>query len=143
MLVAQRLDQQIDAWQMPQGGILKNETPEHAALRELKEEIGTSHVTVLAESKTWYKYDLPQHLAIKVWRGKYRGQIQKWFAMEFLGKDSSINPSSVEQPEFNEWRWVDIEILPSLAIDFKKEIYEAISMEFSQLALNLRTKKCY
>lgn len=143
VLVAQRLDQQSAAWQMPQGGIHKNEPPEYAALRELEEEIGTSNVKVLAQTKKWYKYDLPQHLASKVWQGRYRGQIQKWFAMEFLGEDSSIDPSSVEQPEFDKWRWVDLEVVPSLAINFKKEIYESISDEFSELALNLRTKKCY
>ena len=137
VFVAQRIDQKAIAWQMPQGGIEKDENPREAALRELEEEIGTSDVRVLGETRDWHSYDLPRHLADKIWAGRYRGQIQKWFAMEYLGKDSAINTSGVKNPEFSEWRWVEPVILPSLAVKFKKEIYQTIVNEFSLLAPKL------
>jgi len=136
VFVAQRIDQKTGGWQMPQGGIHKGETPREAALRELEEEIGTSNVRVLGESHNWHSYDLPKHIAAKIWNGQYRGQIQKWFAMEYLDQDSAINTSGVPTPEFSEWRWVELEILPSLAIHFKKIIYRAIVQEFSIFAPN-------
>jgi putative (di)nucleoside polyphosphate hydrolase len=95
-------------------------------------------VEILAESKDWHRYDLPSYLADKIWDGRFRGQTQKWFAMEFLGEDSAIKPSDVDKPEFSEWRWVELELLPSLAISFKKEIYQSIAEEFSALANTLR-----
>ena len=122
---------------MPQGGIHKDESPRQAAVRELEEEIGTSDVRVLGESQSWYSYDLPEHLTGKIWNGEYRGQIQKLFAMEYLGKDSTINTSGVDNPEFSEWRWVELITLPSLAVYFKKDIYQAIVHEFATLASNL------
>lgn len=137
VFVAQRIDQKAIAWQMPQGGIHTDENPREAALRELEEEIGTSDVKILGETQGWHSYDLPRHLADKIWDGQYRGQIQKWFAMEYLGKDSAINTSGVNNPEFSEWRWVELAMLPSLAIHFKKEIYQIIVSEFSALAPNL------
>ena len=138
VFVAQRLDQNENAWQMPQGGMENRETPSEAAIRELEEEIGTSNVRFLAESKDWHRYDLPSSLADNIWGGRFRGQTQKWFAMEFLGKDSAIKPSDVDKPEFSEWRWVELELLPSLAIPFKKAIYQSIAEEFSPLAKTLR-----
>ena len=138
VFVAQRLDQNENAWQMPQGGMENGETPSEAAIRELEEEIGTSDVRFLAESKDWHHYDLPLYLADKIWEGRFRGQTQKWFAMEFLGEDSVIKPSDVDKPEFSEWRWVELGILPSLAISFKKSIYQSIAEEFAALSSTLR-----
>ena len=141
MFVAQRIDQEEDAWQMPQGGIERNESPSEAARRELEEEIGTANVRTLKESKNWYNYDFPAHLAGKVWKGRFRGQSQKWFAMEFMGEYSEIDPMGVDYPEFTDWRWVDLACLPSLAISFKKETYQSIALEFSVLSEALRANK--
>ena len=138
VFVAQRLDQKENAWQMPQGGMEKTETPSEAAIRELEEEIGTADVKILAESKDWHRYDLPSYLADKIWDGRFRGQTQKWLAMEFLGEDSAIKPSDVDKPEFSEWRWVELEVIPSLAVSFKKEIYQSITDEFAEFAITLR-----
>ena len=141
VFVAQRIDQKEDAWQMPQGGIDLDESPSEAALRELEEEIGTANVRPLSESRNWYHYDFPSHLAGKTWKGRFRGQTQKWFAMEFLGEHSEIDPMGVEHPEFADWRWVDLARLPSLAVSFKKDIYQSVALEFAALGEALRTNK--
>ena len=140
VLVGKRVDQITEAWQMPQGGIDENEEPLEAALRELEEEINTANVEILAESKNWYKYDLPNNLRAKLWKGKYRGQNQKWFAMKYLGEDNQIQPQSVEKPEFSDWKWIDIEDLPRVAINFKQDIYQSISIEFYEISKSLKEK---
>ena len=140
VLVGKRIDQISEAWQMPQGGIDLNEEPLEAALRELEEEINTANVEILAESKNWYQYDLPKNLRGKLWKGKYRGQNQKWFAMKYLGEDNEIQPQSVKKPEFDDWKWVDIEDLPRVAIKFKQDIYRSISVEFYEISKSLREK---
>ena len=140
VLVGKRIDQITEAWQMPQGGIDENEEPLEAALRELKEEINTANVEILAESKNWYTYDLPKNLREKLWKGMYRGQNQKWFAMKYLGDDNQIQPQSVEKPEFNDWKWIDIEDLPRVAIKFKQDIYRSISVEFYEISKSLKQK---
>ena len=140
VLVGKRIDQISEAWQMPQGGIDANEEPLEAALRELEEEINTANVEILAESKNWYQYDLPKNLRGKLWKGKYRGQNQKWFAMKYLGEDNEIQPQSVQKPEFDDWKWVDIEDLPRVAIKFKQDIYRSISVEFYEISKSLREK---
>ena len=140
VLVGKRIDQITEAWQMPQGGIDENEEPLEAALRELEEEINTANVEILAESKNWYKYDLPSNLRGKLWKGKYRGQNQKWFAMKYLGEDNQIQPQSVEKPEFSDWKWIDIEDLPRVAINFKQDIYHSISIEFYEISKSLKEK---
>lgn len=133
VFVAKRIDMKIgEAWQMPQGGIDDGENPRNAALRELEEEIGTNKAEIIAESKGWLSYDLPDELVPNVWGGKYRGQSQKWFALTFTGKDSDININT-KHPEFSEWKWVEHTELPNLIVPFKKRLYQAIVREFSPL----------
>ena len=122
-----------DAWQMPQGGIDAGETPRAAALRELKEEVGTDNVLLLAESRDWLAYDLPPEIAGRLWGGRFRGQTQKWFACRFAGADTEIDIATAE-PEFSEWRWVAMGTLPDLAIEFKRDIYRRLVAEFGHLA---------
>ncbi len=131
--LGQRIDTP-DAWQMPQGGIDADEDPAAAALRELHEEIGCDNVQLLAETDGWLKYDLPPALAAKMWGGKYRGQMQKWFAFRFLGSDDEIDIHGVKKPEFNAWRWADIGEIVGLIVDFKRPLYEAIVAEFRQFS---------
>lgn len=133
VFVGQRIDQEVEAWQMPQGGIDPGEEPLTAALRELKEEIGTDNASLLAESRGWLDYDLPPDLADKVWKGRYRGQTQKWFALRFLGHDSEIDLQT-EHPEFNAWRWAPMADLPDLIVPFKRDNYVKIVAEFRHLA---------
>lgn len=133
VFVARRIDMKIgEAWQMPQGGIDAGEEPRHAAMRELEEEIGTARAEIIAESKGWLNYDLPDELVAKVWGGKYRGQTQKWFALRFTGSDRDINIATAN-PEFSEWKWVKHNELPEIIVPFKKKLYEDIVREFSPL----------
>jgi putative (di)nucleoside polyphosphate hydrolase len=136
ILVAQRIDTMNTAWQMPQGGIENNETPQEAALRELKEEIGTNKAVVISETTAWLRYSFPMNLQKSLWSGKYRGQEQKWFLMRFIGEDKDINLNT-KHPEFSNWKWVKIQILEDIVIDFKKEMYKKIVREFSQTIVNL------
>jgi len=131
--VGRRIDVLEEAWQMPQGGVDARETPRRAALRELKEEVGTDKAKVVAESRSWLYYDLPRDLAPRLWGGKYRGQRQKWFAMRFEGEDSDIDLAT-QVPEFSEWRWMPIERLPFLIVPFKRPIYDAVVAEFGAVA---------
>ena len=130
-----------DAWQMPQGGIDAGEEPRSAALRELEEEIGTNDARIVAETAGWLSYDLPAELVGKVWKGKYRGQTQKWFALEFTGADSDIHPTEVEHPEFDEWRWCTADELSGLAVAFKRDIYNAVVGELAPVIKRLRNAK--
>lgn len=132
VFVAQRRDTRADAWQMPQGGIDKGETPRDAALRELEEETGTAKAEIIAESCRWLAYDLPADLVPRVWGGRYRGQTQKWFVMRFLGQDSDIDLET-ESPEFTAWRWAACEQLPSLIVPFKRQLYREVLEEFAGL----------
>lgn len=121
------------AWQMPQGGIDKGEAPRDAALRELEEETGTANVEYLAETPHWLKYDLPDDLQRRAWKGKWRGQMQKWFAYRYLGRDSEIDVLGVEKPEFDRWRWVEPHEVPVLIVGFKRPVYEALLEEFAPI----------
>ena len=132
VFVGRRADVPFEAWQMPQGGIDPGETPLEAALRELREEVGTDAVELLAESRVWRSYDLPPDLRRRVWGGRFHGQTQKWFAFRFLGQESDID---VHQPhrEFTAWRWVDPEQLIREIVPFKRDVYESVVEEFRHL----------
>jgi putative (di)nucleoside polyphosphate hydrolase len=130
--VGRRIDQREESWQMPQGGIDAGETPRQAAFRELKEEIGTDKAEILAESRDWLSYELPPKMRSKVWRGRYRGQKQKWFAMRFLGHDRDIDIAA-HHPEFNAWKWIPPDDLIRLIVPFKRELYREIVTEFAPL----------
>jgi len=131
VFVAERLDTP-DAWQMPQGGIDKGEDPETAALRELEEEIGTNKARFLGRTEGWLTYDLPDDLIGKVWKGKYRGQKQIWYAFAFEGSDSDINIET-EHPEFARWQWVELQQIVDLIVPFKRDIYAEIVRQFKKL----------
>jgi putative (di)nucleoside polyphosphate hydrolase len=132
VFVARRIDMAEEAWQMPQGGIDSGEEARDAAFRELKEEIGTDKATILAESRSWLRYDLPTELAAKAWAGRYRGQRQKWFAMRFIGSDSDIDLAT-HHPEFSDWKWTTPASLPQFIIPFKRQLYADILAEFAPL----------
>lgn len=132
IFIAQRIDMRAEAWQMPQGGIDEGEDPKTAAMRELGEEIGTNNAEIIAESKDWLTYDLPEALVPEIWGGKYRGQCQKWFAMRFLGKDSEINLET-EHPEFLRWQWAEPAQVPLLIVPFKQALYRQILQEFAAI----------
>jgi putative (di)nucleoside polyphosphate hydrolase len=136
VLVGRRIDVQPEAWQMPQGGIEPGEEPLDAALRELGEEIGTANVEVLAESVGWHRYDLPPHLIGKAWQGRWRGQLQKWFVMRFLGDDSDINVATAS-PEFAAWKWMAASQIPGIVVEFKRQLYADILAEFGGPQLGL------
>lgn len=124
-------------WQMPQGGIDPGEEPEAAAFRELFEETNIKQATLIAEAPDWYTYDLPREMLTRAWRGGYRGQTQRWFALRFTGEDSEIN---VKRPgggrhasEFDEWRWEDLARTPELIIPFKRPVYEKVASAFAHI----------
>ena len=133
VFVGRRIDQTVEGWQMPQGGIDPGETPAVAALRELKEEIGTDKAELVREMDEWLTYDLPAHLLGAALKGRYRGQRQKWLAMRFQGTDSDINIRT-EEPEFAEWKWLAMEALPRLIVPFKRDTYTKVIEEFRDLA---------
>lgn len=120
------------AWQMPQGGIDPGETPHAAALRELEEEVGTDKAVILAEMAEWLRYDLPDELVGVAWHGRYRGQMQKWYAMRFTGTDADINVRA-HHPEFDRWTWLRAEDLAAGIIAFKRDLYRAVVAEFAHL----------
>lgn len=130
----QRIDNPGPAWQMPQGGIDKGESPRDAALRELEEETGVPArlVTPLRESADWLSYDLPIDLASRIWKARYRGQAQKWFALRFEGTDADIDIAR-EHPEFSRWAWMAHDDLIARIVPFKRPVYEAVFVEFADL----------
>jgi putative (di)nucleoside polyphosphate hydrolase len=135
VFVGRRIDQTVEGWQMPQGGIDEGETPSEAGLREMKEEIGTDKAVILREHSDWLAYDLPPHLLGVALHGKYRGQKQKWLAMRFTGDDSDINIATPE-PEFAQWKWLAVEALPRLIVPFKRDTYAKVIAEFRDLAFS-------
>lgn len=133
VFVAQRLDSPGPAWQMPQGGIDKDESPLDAAWRELQEETGITSAELLAESRGWLRYDLPPDLATTLWKGRYRGQEQKWYAFRFTGDEREIDIEG-EHPEFSAWKWADFPTVPALIVPFKRALYQQVVQEFGHLA---------
>jgi putative (di)nucleoside polyphosphate hydrolase len=132
VFVGQRIDNPADAWQMPQGGIDEGEDPLAAAWREMKEEIGTDRAELVAESKDWLHYDLPGELADRIWKGRFRGQRQKWFAFRFRGSDLDIHIAT-EHPEFRAWKWAPMRELADMIVPFKRNLYRALMSEFAPL----------
>ena len=125
VFVGKRKDNPVDKWQMPQGGVNEGEDLTSAMKRELNEETGIQNIKILNEIDGWFEYELPNYLLGKIWRGKFRGQKQKWFIVKFLGNDEEINLEK-DKPEFIEWKWLDIEKLPNVIVDFKKKVYEKL-----------------
>lgn len=133
VFAGKRIDQTLEAWQMPQGGIDEGEDPQTAMRRELKEEIGTANVAVLREHPDWLFYDLPEHMIGVALQGRYRGQKLKFFALRFLGKDSEINVKTPHQ-EFSDWKWIEPGELGRIIAPFKREIYAKVIAAFADLA---------
>lgn len=127
VFVGQRLDSKLEAWQMPQGGIDEGEDAQVAAFRELEEETGVpAHLAeIIAETPDWHYYDLPDDMVGTIWKGRFCGQRQKWFAMRFLGSDNDV---AIDQPhpEFKAWRWAEVHTLVDLAVPFKRDLYRDI-----------------
>jgi putative (di)nucleoside polyphosphate hydrolase len=132
VFVGQRLDSTLEAWQMPQGGIDPGEAPIDAAVRELREETGVAadKVRLIAEHPEELLYDLPDDMIGKIWKGKWRGQRQRWFLFAFEGEDSDIDIQTSE-PEFRAWRWSDPADLPTMIVPFKKALYEQVLAGFA------------
>ena len=134
VFVAKRKDNPVDKWQMPQGGVENGENLQSAMYRELLEETSISKIQILKELNYWLEYELPKNLVGIIWKGKYRGQRQKWFIVKYLGKDSEININT-KNPEFIEWKWLDIKKLTSVIVDFKKKVYEKLVIELEDLTV--------
>ena len=135
VFVGKRIDNPNKFWQMPQGGVNKNENFLDAAKRELEEETGIKTVEIIKELNEWLIYYLPKKLIDKIWKGKYIGQKQKWFIMRFLGKNDEINIKT-KNPEFLNWKWVEPSDLPKVVVDFKVNIYKKLAKELIHLNLN-------
>ena len=134
VFVGQRLDRDTEAWQMPQGGGDPGEDPRDAALRELEEETGITRdlVRVEAETAEWLPYDLPHDLVPRIWKGRFRGQEQKWFLLRFQGRDDQVKIQT-EHPEFSEWRWLEADAMLEGIVPFKREVYARVLGEFGEL----------
>ncbi len=131
VFTGQRIDSPAPAWQMPQGGIDKGENPEDAAFRELWEETGVTRdlAEVIDSTDDWIKYDLPAELVGKLWRGRYRGQKQKWYLMRFLGSDDQVDITQKPQ-EFSKWQWIPMDELVEQIVPFKRHVYTAVVAAF-------------
>ena len=132
VLVAKRIDNQKNYWQMPQGGVDKDEDYLTAAYRELEEETSIKSVALIKELDGLITYELPKNLIGIIWKGRYRGQEQKWFLMRFIGKNNEININT-ENPEFCEWKWIDLENITDLVVDFKLHVYEEVKEKVKKI----------
>ena len=128
VLVGKRKDNPIDKWQMPQGGVNKEEDLYSAMRRELYEETSITSFRLIREIDKWLTYELPENLKGKIWKGKFRGQKQKWYILRFTGDDKEINVKT-KDPEFIDWKWIKIDELPQSIVDFKKKVYEDLVEE--------------
>lgn len=124
----------VNPWQMPQGGIDKDENPRDAAMRELEEETGVRNVEIVGETPDWLTYDLPAEAIGVALKGKYRGQKQMWYAMKFLGHDNEINisPDQGEKPEFDAWKWTAVDDITDMVVPFKRDVYTQVVSAFRQ-----------
>ena len=132
VFVAKRIDNPKNFWQMPQGGVDDNENYQEAALRELKEETSVESVKLIKEIDQKLTYILPDHLIGIIWKGKFKGQTQKWFVMRFIGNESEININT-KKPEFLDWKWINLEDLPKIAVSFKLDVYKNLKHEVSKI----------
>ena len=132
VFVAKRIDNPKDFWQMPQGGVDKGEDFLSAAYRELEEETNIKNVKLIKELDGMTTYELPKNLLGIIWKGKYRGQKQKWFLMKFLGNDDEINLKT-NKPEFLDWKWVDLEMITKFVVDFKLHVYREIESKVKKI----------
>ena len=132
VFVGKRKDNPGDKWQMPQGGVDKGEDFITAMRRELIEETSIKNIKILKEIQNMYQYELPKNLVGIIWKGKFRGQRQKWFITKFLGKDDEINLDT-QHPEFIDWKWINPNDLPDVIVDFKKELYLNLLKEINQV----------
>ena len=131
IFVGKRKDNPVDKWQMPQGGVNKNESFLTAMKRELDEETSIKNIQIIKELNGWFQYELPKNLLGIIWKGKFRGQKQKWFIVQFVGKENEINLKT-KNPEFIEWKWIKMDELPKVIVDFKKDVYEKILIELKK-----------
>ena len=132
VFVAKRIDNPKNFWQMPQGGVDGGENYYEAALRELKEETSVASVELIQEIDKKLTYILPDHLIGIIWRGRFKGQTQKWFVMRFIGNESEININT-KNPEFLDWKWIDLEDLTKIAVNFKLDVYKNLKQEVSKI----------
>jgi putative (di)nucleoside polyphosphate hydrolase len=132
VFVGKRIDNPVNFWQMPQGGVDDNENLLYAANRELKEETGVKSTKLIKEIDNWLTYELPKNLLGKIWKGKYRGQKQKWFIMRFVGDEKEINIKT-KNAEFKEWKWIDVNQLLNVVVIFKLDVYKTIVKELNIL----------
>ena len=132
VFVGKRKDNPVNKWQMPQGGVNKNEDFLSAMKRELHEETNIKSIKIIKELDGWYTYNLPDNLLGIIWKGKFRGQKQKWYIVRFQGDDKEINVKTL-QPEFIEWRWISVEMLPEVIVDFKKNVYIKLVGEIKKI----------
>ena len=131
IFVGKRADNPIDKWQMPQGGVDKGENFMSAMKRELKEETSIQNIKILKQIDQWFEYELPKNLLGIIWKGKFRGQKQKWFIVRFIGNESEINLKT-KHPEFIEWKWIEVDDLTKLIVDFKKGVYKKLVVELKK-----------
>ena len=132
VFVARRIDNPKNFWQMPQGGVDKNEDFLTAAIRELYEETSIKSVELIKELDGFITYNLPDHLLGIIWKGKYKGQTQKWFVMRFIGEDSEININT-KHPEFLEWKWVELSEITKLVVNFKLDLYQEVQRKVKKI----------
>ena len=132
VFVGKRIDNPANFWQLPQGGVDKNEDLLCAARRELKEETNVESIELIKQIDDWLTYELPKNLLGKIWKGKYRGQTQKWFIMKFLGSAEDININTIH-PEFLDWKWIELEKITDVVVDFKLHVYKELKEKIKKI----------